>query len=86
MLLVALGWLYVVGMYAITQDNFVAGAASFLFAGLVPAGVMVWFALRRMRGLRLARSPAAQAAAPDSVAVADQGTHQRDGADAKRDQ
>ncbi|MBK8063893.1 MAG: hypothetical protein IPK29_07365 [Betaproteobacteria bacterium] len=79
MLLVALGWLYVVGMYSATQETFVAGAASFLFAGLLPAAVMVWFALRRMRGLR--------AALPQpSVAVADQHAHQRDGGDAKRDQ
>jgi len=54
MLLVAIGWLYVVGMYSATQASLGVGLVIFVVAGAVPAAVMVWFSLRRMRMQRSA--------------------------------
>ena len=85
MLLVAMGWLYVVGMYSVTQASWVAGLASFLFAGLVPASVLVWFEVRRLRRLRRQQAQAEREEAR-SVAVADQDPGQGDGPHSKRDQ
>mgnify|MGYP001176903044 CR=1 FL=1 len=42
MYIVAIGWLYVVVLMALTEQNLVAGAATFIFYGLLPVIVVLW--------------------------------------------
>ena len=42
MYIVAIGWLYVAMMMAITETNIVAGAATFVFYGLVPVSILMY--------------------------------------------
>jgi hypothetical protein len=75
--MIALGWLWVVFMMAITEKNLVAGVMTFVFYGLVPTALFL-YALRRTAGKRIsvhewqrAREAAAKedgAPAPDSDA------------------
>lgn len=42
MYIVAIGWLYVVLMMAITETTVVAGVATFLFYGLMPVSIVMY--------------------------------------------
>lgn len=42
MYIIAIGWLYVVMMMAITETSFIAGLMTFLFYGLVPLAIFLW--------------------------------------------
>lgn len=42
MYIVAIGWLYVALMMAITETSVVAGAATFLFYGLAPVALVLY--------------------------------------------
>jgi len=42
MYIVAIGWLYVVVLMALTEKNFVAGIMTFLWYGLLPLGLLLW--------------------------------------------
>ena len=42
MYIIAIGWLYVVLMMAITETSIIAGLMTFLFYGLVPLAVFLW--------------------------------------------
>ncbi|KJK17791.1 membrane protein [Burkholderiaceae bacterium 16] len=42
MYIVAIGWLYVVLMMAITEHTVVAGVATFVFYGLFPVAILVY--------------------------------------------
>ena len=42
MYIIAIGWIYVTLLMALTETNFVAGAATFLFYGLLPLSVFVY--------------------------------------------
>lgn len=43
MYIVAIGWLYVAILMAITENSVVAGLISFCFWGLLPAGLLFYF-------------------------------------------
>lgn len=52
MYIVAIAWLWVALMIAISEPNLVAGALSFTFYGLLPCALLMWLAgtpLRRRR-------------------------------------
>jgi len=63
MYIVAIGWLYVALMMAITETNVVAGVATFLFYGLGPVAIVVYImgtpGRRRRRKAREADEAAA---------------------------
>ncbi|WP_454763709.1 hypothetical protein [Cupriavidus campinensis] len=42
MYIVAIGWLYVAMMMAITETSLVAGVATFLFYGLAPVSILLY--------------------------------------------
>jgi hypothetical protein len=42
MYIVAIAWLYVTLMMALTEPSIVAGALTFLFYGLLPCALLVW--------------------------------------------
>jgi len=42
MYIVAIAWLYVTLMMALTEPSIVAGVLTFLFYGLLPCGLLVW--------------------------------------------
>lgn len=42
MYIVAIAWLYVTMMMAITEPSFVAGVLTFVFYGLLPCGLLLW--------------------------------------------
>jgi hypothetical protein len=73
MYIVAIGWIYVILMMAVTEKNFISGALTFLLYGALPLAVMA-LAFGRRRP------------APPSDELPDGEVHQDDRADAKRDQ
>ena len=79
MYIVAIGWIYVTFLMALTETSFVAGAATFLFYGLLPLSVFVYVFGTPWRRARRRRSEA-------SVAVPGDEAHEPDRADAKPDQ
>ncbi len=73
MYIVAIAWLYVVLMMAITERSVIGGILTFFFYGARPLALFWWlvgFSIRKRRA-RL---------------VADQRAHQPDGTDSQRDQ
>lgn len=42
MYIVAIAWLYVTMMMAITEPNLVGGILTFVFYGLLPCGLLLW--------------------------------------------
>lgn len=75
MYIVAIGWLYVTLMMALTEPGLVAGILSFTLYGLAPLALFFWLFGRPARRRR------------DSAEVAvDQEMRQPDRADAERDQ
>lgn len=58
MYIIAIGWLWVTLMMAITEPNIVAGVLSFTFYGLLPCALLLWLlgtpARRRRRALAVA--------------------------------
>lgn len=69
MYIVAIGWIYVALMMAITETNIVAGVATFLLYGLAPVSIVMYImgtpGRRRRRKAREAQeATAAQAPRP----------------------
>ena len=57
--IVAIGWLYVILMMAITEKNLTAGVLTFVFYGLAPCALFLWLAgtgLRRRAAARQANA------------------------------
>ena len=52
MYIVAIAWLYVTILMAVTETSFVAGLATFLFYGLGPLRLFWWVAGARVRKRR----------------------------------
>ena len=50
--IIAIGWTYVVLMMSITEKSIVAGVLTFVFYGVLPLSLVLWFTLRRLRHLR----------------------------------
>lgn len=42
MYIIAIGWLYVVMMMALTSSSVVAGVLTFVFYGLAPCALFIW--------------------------------------------
>jgi hypothetical protein len=40
--IVAIAWLYVVMLMALTEPSFVAGVSTFIFYGLLPLALLLW--------------------------------------------
>ncbi|WP_432259920.1 hypothetical protein [Cupriavidus sp. TMH.W2] len=62
MYIVAIGWLYVALMMAITEHNVVAGVATFLMYGLAPVALVLYILGTPGRRRRKAEAERAQAA------------------------
>ncbi|HJV01155.1 MAG TPA: hypothetical protein VJ752_11435 [Burkholderiaceae bacterium] len=63
MLIVAIAWIYVVGLMALTEPTVVAGIVTFLFYCVVPLGILFYLAGSRKRKVRrVAQEQAAHAA------------------------
>ncbi len=52
MLIVAVAWIYVVGLMALTEPTIVAGLATFLFYCVLPLGIISYMAGSRQRTAR----------------------------------
>ena len=78
--IVAIAWLYVTLMMAITEKNLTAGVLTFGFYGLAPCALFLWLAsTRRRRRAKQRQSGAAHSRAHEVV-------HQPNGADTRSDQ
>ncbi|RZT42323.1 hypothetical protein [Cupriavidus agavae] len=77
MYIVAIGWLYVVLMMAITETNVVAGVATFVFYGLAPVSLVMYIlgtpGRRRRRKEQEARAAQAAREAPPARPEQDTG-------------
>ena len=49
MIIVAIGWLYVVMMMAAVSDSLLKGIIRLLFLGVLPVGLLLWIKLRSYR-------------------------------------
>ncbi|RFP13796.1 MULTISPECIES: hypothetical protein [unclassified Duganella] len=68
MLIVAIAWIYVVGLMALTEPTVVAGIVTFLFYCVLPLGTLIYISgtgkrKARRRAAELAAHEARQAAA-----------------------
>lgn len=50
--IVAIGWLYVTILVALNETTVVSAIISFLFYGLLPCGLLLWIAGRKVRRQR----------------------------------
>ena len=62
--IVAIGWLWVAFMMAITERSIVAGVMTFVFYGLVPCSILIYLLATPARRRRARK--AAQSENPDS--------------------
>ena len=59
MYIVAIGWLFVITMMAITATSFLSGAVTLLCWGVLPLGLLLWIAGTPQRRRRAASRDAA---------------------------
>lgn len=75
MYIVAIAWIYVTLLMALTETSFVAGAATFFFYGLFPLAILLWLLgtpeRRRRRRRAAAAAEAAEASAGDQASGRD---------------
>jgi biotin transporter BioY len=64
MYIIAIGWLWVVLLMAITESNIVAGILTFTFYGLLPCSLLMWLLATPARRKRLKEKTAADEAPP----------------------
>jgi hypothetical protein len=50
--IIAIGWLYVAGLMALTESGIVAGILTFVFYGLMPVALLSWIGGSRKRRQR----------------------------------
>ena len=60
--IIAIGWLWVVFMMAITQKTIVSGVSTFIFYGLLPCGLLIYLLTTPARRKRMAQREAEEAA------------------------
>ncbi|MBK4736243.1 hypothetical protein [Noviherbaspirillum pedocola] len=60
MLIVAIGWIYVVLMMSVAEDTAVAGVMTFVFYGVVPVAVLLYLSGSGQRKRRRAAREAEQ--------------------------
>lgn len=71
MLIVAIAWIYVVGLMALTETSVIAGIVTFLFYCVLPLGTVMYLAgSGRRRARRREQEAAARAARPAPPALA----------------
>ncbi|MCM5569119.1 hypothetical protein M6I34_01210 [Burkholderiaceae bacterium FT117] len=63
MYIVAIAWIYVTLLMALTETSFVAGVATFLFYGLFPLSILLWLMGTPERRRRRQRAASAEAGA-----------------------
>ncbi len=51
MYIIAIGWLYVTFVMALTEQNIVAGVMTFVFYGLIPCSLLMWILGTKRRRL-----------------------------------
>ncbi len=66
MYIVAIGWLFVVLMVALTETSVTAGLLSFFFYGLAPLALFLWLVGTPARRRRLAREAVDQKVGQDN--------------------
>jgi ABC-type transport system involved in cytochrome bd biosynthesis fused ATPase/permease subunit len=74
MLIVAIAWIYVVGLMALTEPSFVAGLMTFLLYCLIPLSILFYLTgskRRKRRAERRAERKATATAADDKAKTAD---------------
>jgi len=71
MYIVAIAWLYVAALAALTDTSVVGGVITFFFYGLFPAGLVLWMSGSKVRRQRL---------------LAQERARQRDGSHTQADQ
>ncbi len=64
MYIIAIGWLWVVLMMAVTESNLVAGILTFTFYGLFPCALLIWLLGTPARRRRQAAAESEAEAAP----------------------
>lgn len=75
--IVAIGWLYVTLMMAITEKNMTAGVLTFVFYGLIPCALLLWLGGTRLRRRAAKRQPVAPQSVADEQPNHPDGTHPR---------
>lgn len=78
MYIIAIGWLWVTLLMAVTEPNVVAGVLTFVFYGLLPCSLLMWLLGTPARRRRQRRQ--------DSAVPGDELANAPDRGDAKRDQ
>ena len=77
--IVAIAWLYVISMMAITEKSFIAGVLTFIFYGLGPTALLLWLAGTKRRLAAKRKTDAAPEVSNEQV-------HRPDGSDTRADQ
>lgn len=75
MYIVAIAWLYVTLLMALTEGSIVAGIATFLFYGLLPLALLLWLVGTPARRRNRRRREAEAAARNESAIDPDQRSH-----------
>ena len=78
--IVAIGWLYVTLMMAITEKSITAGVLTFVFYGLMPCALLLWLGGARLRRRAARQKPVTAPSVPDEQ------TNHPDGANPRADQ
>lgn len=78
--IVAIAWLYVTLMMAITEKTITAGVLTFVFYGLAPCALMLWLAGTPTRHRAAKQHASAAPSLPDEL------VNHQDGTDTGRDQ
>ena len=77
--IVAIAWLYVISMMAITEKSFIAGVLTFVFFGVAPTALLLWLAGTKRRHAANRKIDAVPALSNEQV-------HRPDGTDTRADQ
>lgn len=67
MYIIAIGWLWVVLMMAVTENNAVAGILTFTFYGLLPCALLMWLLGTPARRRRRATEQQAETATQETT-------------------
>lgn len=85
MYIVAIAWVYVTFMMAVTENSIIAGVLTFLFYGLAPLALFLWIFGTPARRRAMARRASATEDTSDAMAL-DQVMDQDNAADASRNE
>nr|WP_183678091.1 hypothetical protein [Janthinobacterium sp.] len=71
MLIVAIAWIYVVGLMALTEPSFVAGLMTFILYCLIPLSILFYLTGSKRRKRRAERKAAVLSSSDDKAKTAD---------------